>query len=214
MFRAMLAVGAARGISCDQFMMLTQTWRSLLGTMGLAVAAMQLSAQQGRPSAAEQLNRNLQDLLTPVGVGVAVPAPVPGQEAALQASPAGAEHIRLAWRTASPGTLTIASRTKIAREILPVRRAVDLSADSLMVVAVDAKNQLKHWSTVHDPRFMRSEAPGPDGTLQGQIIAVASPELLVSVPDDASVTEVRIYGCKWDGKAFSLELLAKAVLQP
>ena len=177
------------------------------------------------PSSTDSLNRRLQELLTPVGVTVNAAT---AAEVTIAAQPAGAEHIRLLWRGAPPpmadgragvsaidaGSLTIAGRIRRSAEDLPKRRSIDLASNRLLVVAVSSQSELKHWTTIPDPRILRSEVPRADGTLEGRIVQATDPEILISIPDDSTITEVRFYACRWSGSLFTLELLNKVSVRP
>lgn len=114
-----------------------------------------------------------------------------------------------AGRTA--GGPRVVSRVR-DRGKFPRLRAVELSEDKIFVAALDADGTLRGWSVIPDPRFVRSEGPGPDGVLTGQIVPVARPEFLALIPDDPKVVEVRLFQPHRSGDAFTLELIATFVV--
>lgn len=63
----------------------------------------------------------------------------------------------------------IAKRAVVVDE--PVReRDPQISADELVVVAVNAQGREVGWQHLKDPRVVRSEQPGPDGLLTGRVL--------------------------------------------
>jgi hypothetical protein len=130
-----------------------------------------------------------------------------------------AQEIRLVWATAqaasatqAAGGLRVVSRAHDPGTF-PRQRSLDLAEDRLFVAAIDAGGVLRGWSVIPDPRFVRSEVPGPDGVLTGQIVPVARPEFLVLIPDDPDVVEIRIFQPRRSGDAFTLELVATLAVQ-
>lgn len=95
----------------------------------------------------------------------------------------------------------------------PRHRSPELSQDKLMVAAVGAGGKLRWWTLVDDPRLIRAEGPGPDGVLTGQVLYRAAPEFVVAVPDDRTITELRLYHPRWTGEEFVLDLINTVSVQ-
>lgn len=163
---------------------------------------------QDRPSKAAELpptpqqrravqRMRLKSLLSAVGVSVEENSqPVAGQafrELRIRwedeaVAPSGTE----AAQAPSLKSLTVLERR--LRQDAPSRpRSSEMSPDQILVVAVDAQARMIFWTLQTDPRILRSEGPGPDGQLTGQVLYRQSAEFLVAVPDDPSVVELRIY---------------------
>jgi hypothetical protein len=87
-------------------------------------------------------------------------------------------------------------------------RAMDLSSDRLLYVAVDASQRLRHWYIVADPRVVTTEVPpGPGITGPGRrVFHVSRAEFYIGYPDDPSITELRFYHPRWNGAEYVLEL--------
>jgi hypothetical protein len=96
---------------------------------------------------------------------------------------------------------------------LPRQRAPELSSDQLLVLAVDAQQQLKGWALITDPRILRAELPGPTGELSGRVIYQSNVEFVVALPDDPAISELRFYHPRWTGKEFVLDPIGAAPLQ-
>jgi len=90
---------------------------------------------------------------------------------------------------------------------LPRQRNPELSSDQIVVVAVDVKGQEIDWQLIPDPRILRAEHPGPTGELSGEVLHHAETELLITLPDDPAIRELRLYHPRWTGTAFVLDLL-------
>lgn len=90
---------------------------------------------------------------------------------------------------------------------LPRQRDPQLSQDYLVIIAVDAQGQEVCRSAIPDPRTVRAEFTGPTGELRGEVLHRASTELLILLPDDPSIVEVRVYLPRWTGTEFVLDLL-------
>ena len=124
-----------------------------------------------------------------------------------------AQELHLVWQRQSAS----ASPASVAPQLLarvrnsgsfPRLRSLELSEDKLFVAALDASGVLRGWSLIPDPRFVRSEGPGPDGVLTGEIVPVARAEFLVLIPDDGTVAEVRLLQPHRSEGTFTLELVA------
>jgi hypothetical protein len=90
---------------------------------------------------------------------------------------------------------------------MPRQRALELSADQLLIIAVDRLGRDRQRLLMPDPRLLRAEWPDPTGELQGVVLHRANAEFFLSVPDDPAITELRVYHPRWTGKAFDLDLL-------
>jgi hypothetical protein len=95
---------------------------------------------------------------------------------------------------------------------LPRQRNPVLSEDQLVVIAVNGWGETVDEQLIPDPRVLRAESPGPTGQLAGQLFHHANPELLISLPDNPAITEVRLYHPRWTGTRFILEFLATIAL--
>ena len=117
----------------------------------------------------------------------------------------------------SPGTgqpsnvMTLLGRRQMAGS-LPRQRNPELSADQLVVAAMNARGENVYTQLVPDPRIVRAEVPGPTGELSGQILHYASTELLLSLPNDPAIVEVQLYQPRWTGTSFVLDFLATVPL--
>jgi hypothetical protein len=136
------------------------------------------------------------------------------------ASAQGVQELRLGWDTLvaesapseassaapAPSALTLLGR-RSASGSLPRQRNPELSSDQIVVVAEDAQGQALDWQLVADPRVLRSEGPGPTGELTGQVLQQPSTELMIAIPDDPAIVQLRLYHPRWTGTAFVLDLL-------
>jgi hypothetical protein len=95
----------------------------------------------------------------------------------------------------------------------PRQRNPELSSDQLMVVAVNALGETVDTQLILDPRVIRAETPDQTGEVSGQVLDRADPEFLLTLPDDAAITEVRLYQPRWTGSAFTLDLLGTISLR-
>jgi hypothetical protein len=103
-------------------------------------------------------------------------------------------NVRMTQRRRAPGTI---SR----------RRGLELSADQLVISGVDASGREVYRNAMPDPRILRAESPSPTGELTGEVLYHADTEFLIEVPDDPSITEVKLYHPRWTGTAFTLDLV-------
>jgi len=87
----------------------------------------------------------------------------------------------------------------------PVReRNPQLAVDELVIVAVGDRGDELAWQHVKDPRIVRSEQPGPDGVLRGQVFFRPEAELVVHLPDAVTAARVLVYSVEWNGTRFVL----------
>jgi hypothetical protein len=82
---------------------------------------------------------------------------------------------------------------RVQRGHLPQLRSVQPSEMQLLVVGVDATGHVRFSSAIANPLLIRAETPGADGLLHGSVIERPSAEMLLRVPDDPAITEVRVY---------------------
>jgi hypothetical protein len=190
-----------------------------IASLGFAQAikkndAIQTAATQPQTiSMREAMNRDkLAALLSPVGVSVA--------EASLRHSRVdSSREILLRWDASAEGraqgsavtTQEPAARTlsvlnsKTRNQGLSLQRAFELSPTQVLVVAVSEAGQLRWWSLMPDPRILRAETSDDAGNLSGQTLYHSKADFIVAVPDDQTITEVRLYHPRWNGTEFSLE---------
>ena len=79
------------------------------------------------------------------------------------------------------------------------QRSVELSPNQILVVAVNAQKQVLWWNLQPDPRVFRAETSDDTGQLSGKTLYRHETEMLVSLPADAAISEVRFYHPVWDG---------------
>jgi hypothetical protein len=87
---------------------------------------------------------------------------------------------------------------------LPRQRSFELASDHVLVITVGADARLRWWSLIPDPRILRSESPGPNGQLSGEVIYQSSVDFTVNIPDDTEAVELRLYHPRWTGENFDL----------
>jgi hypothetical protein len=95
---------------------------------------------------------------------------------------------------------------------MPRQRAIELSADQLLIIAVDRLGRDRQRLLLPDPRLLRAEWPDPTGELQGVVLHRAHADFFVPVPDDPAITELRVYHPRWTGQAFDLDLVGTVQL--
>ena len=92
------------------------------------------------------------------------------------------------------------------------QRNPELSSYQLLVRALNARGVLIDSQLVPDPRIIRSESAGPTGELSGQVLHHAASELLLTIPNDPAIAEIRFYHPRWTGVAFALDLIGSVAL--
>ncbi len=97
---------------------------------------------------------------------------------------------------------------------LAVERNPELSADQLVVVAADARGAALSWQLIRDPRIVRAEWPGPDGTLTGVVLYRADAHLTLDLPDLPQLVQVHLYQPRWAGDRWDLDLVTSITLGP
>lgn len=115
---------------------------------------------------------------------------------------AGAMQLRVDWKKAQSTRAALTLRShRITGHELPRRRganiAEELDESRVLVLGVDAEGHIQHWQTMPNPRLVRAEFPGPGGPIEGRVIE-RDAELLIDLPNDPRITEVRIYQPKGD----------------
>lgn len=126
----------------------------------------------------------------------------------------GSREIQLRWNrpagraaaATEPAPLVISQKTW--SEDVPQQRSPELSETQIVVAAVDSSGALRNWSLIADPRILRSEAPGPNGTLTGQVIELENADFNISIPNDSAVKQLKLFKPVWDGKQFQLRQIA------
>lgn len=125
----------------------------------------------------------------------------------------GAPAPQVAPGTEQPSSLfTLLERRRVPGS-LPRQRNPELSSEQIVVVAVDAQGLEIDRQLIPDPRVLRGEGPGPSGELSGVVLHHAKTELLITLPDDPAITELRLYHPRWTGTAFVLDLLGIILLR-
>ena len=110
---------------------------------------------------------------------------------------------------ASPGAqaaLSLAAERKSEGSIR-TPRSLEMSSEQVLVLAVTADAQLRWWTLASDPRILRAESPGEDNLLSGRVLQRSSAELLVTIPDEAEIVELRIYKPTINDDRLSLQLV-------
>jgi hypothetical protein len=127
---------------------------------------------------------------------------------------AGAPAPQVAPQPAQPATnvFTVHQRRWVSGS-LPRQRDPKLSEDQLVIVALDAQGKRIDTQVVPDPRILRAESPGPSGEIRGETLHHSTTELLITLPDDPSITELHVYHPRWNGSTFVLNLLGTINLQ-
>jgi len=90
---------------------------------------------------------------------------------------------------------------------LPRQRSLELAPTLMFVAAVDATNKLRWWSTMPDPRVVRSETQTATGELRSQDYYLSDVTVVVAFPDDPGISTLRFYHPVWNGTDFDLKLL-------
>jgi hypothetical protein len=75
-------------------------------------------------------------------------------------------------------------------------RAPELSTEELLIAAVDAQQGLRAWTLVLDPRILREESRETKD-IKGEIFHHTRPEFVITLPEDNSIAELRIYSPTW-----------------
>ncbi len=114
---------------------------------------------------------------------------------------------------ARPLTL-VERRTHEQEAKLPRLRAVELSTNQVFVAAIDNRGLLRWWTLIADPRIVRAERPDANGLLSGEVLYDPQAEILLTLPADAEIAEVRLYKPRWDGARFALQSVGVVAVEP
>ena len=93
-------------------------------------------------------------------------------------------------------------------------RDPQLSPEELVIVALGADGGELGWQKIKDPRIVRAESPGLDGTLTGQILHRPLTEIVVTLPVGMPATALRVYETQWTGAEFVLQALGLVAVAP
>ena len=102
--------------------------------------------------------------------------------------------------------------SEVKRGSLPKHRSFELATNQLVLLTVDEGSRLRWWSIMPDPRILRAERPGPNGTLTGEVLFQSKVDFAVNVPNDSTAVELRLYHPQWTGQEFELVLISKIPL--
>jgi len=156
-----------------------------------------------------------------------VPAPQPARLRSIQAESELVVEAMIRWNAApginaskdvpaaqSPGGGAFSVvESRQARGPLPRQRMPELSKDQILIVILNEQEEQKGWLLIPDPRILRTEGPGPNGELTGEVFYQSSAEFLVPLSGDLLPATIKIYKPYWTGEAFSLDLLGAVALQ-
>lgn len=135
------------------------------------------------------------------------------------------QEVRVGWDAyiaaapqVGPGTARPADIfTLLARRslpgLLPRQRNPEVSSNQIAILAVNGEGKEIDGQLVPDPRILRVEQPGPNGELRGEVLHHVNTELLMSIPDDPDIVELRLYKPRWTGTTFILDLLGAIPLR-
>lgn len=167
-----------------------------------------LHAAQTRPpaAAAKPLVDQLSELLTPTQVKVTASDLSPSESH-------GTRELRVRWTSTLPaganassmsaGAFNVSSQ-RVYAEPARRQRTLEIAPGRVLIAAIDRMNRLKSWIVMLDPRILRSEGPGPDGTLTGREVMLDVAEFFIAVPDDPEITELRFFEPRLDGQQYTL----------
>lgn len=124
------------------------------------------------------------------------------------------QQLRVQWITPVAGVapppgqranpLRLLDRRSVAGS-LPRQRNPQMSADQLVVQAVDARGVVVDSHLIPDPRLVRAEFPGPAGELSGEVLHRVDPDFLITLPNSPNLVELRLFQPRWTGTEFVLE---------
>ena len=107
------------------------------------------------------------------------------------------------------GGFTITSAKEQAGTVtLP--KSSELSADQVVVVAIDKQQRMCGWNVVADPRTVRAEHGDDDGNIKGNLFHRTKAYILVDLQGSPAVTQLRFYHPRWTGTEFVLDPLGAA----
>jgi hypothetical protein len=152
------------------------------------------------------LVEQLSDLLSATQVKVAAAAFSPSESQ-------GTREFRVSWTASSPAAANSSSMASGAfqvssQRVYPERaqrqRTLEMAPGRVLIAAIDRTNQLKSWTVMLDPRIVRAEGPGPDGTLTGQEVMLDNVEFLIAFPDDPEIIELRLFEPRLERQQYTL----------
>lgn len=133
------------------------------------------------------------------GAYPSAPAPMVAPNAGTPAPPA-------------PDAFTVLERSQ-APGPLPRQRNPQLSAEQLVVVAVNGAGETLNTQLIPDPRILRAETVGPTGEMGSRVLHRADVEFLLTIPDDPALAGLRLYKPRWTGTTFVLDLVGTIALR-
>jgi hypothetical protein len=105
---------------------------------------------------------------------------------------------------APSGSLSV-KEFKTANGDLPRVRALELSSTQLLVIGVDNSASLRWWHVFTDPRLIRAETVDSAGQLKAYLSYSSETDFVLAYPDDAAITQLRLYQPEWTGENFTLK---------
>ena len=156
-------------------------------------------------------------LATTLVVGMAT-ASISGQ------SPRGVQQVRVQWTTPAdgapppaPGAQSVNPLRLLERRSaggsLPRQRNPQVSADQILVQAVNASGVIVDSQLIPDPRLVRAESPRPTGELSGEVLHRVDPDFLITLPDVADLVELRLFHPRWTGTEFAFDPIGSVSLR-
>jgi hypothetical protein len=120
---------------------------------------------------------------------------------------------QIAPSTARPADIfTLLTRRSLPGS-LPRQRNPQVSAEQIIILAVTAEGTEIDGQLIPDPRILRAEQPSPEGELRGEVLHHVNTELLISIPDDPRIVELRLYKPTWTGTTFIWDRLGAIPLR-
>ena len=135
------------------------------------------------------------------------------------------QDVRVAWNaytaaapqvapgTARPGDIFTLLARRSLPGLLPRQRNPEVSSNQIAILAINAEGREIDGQLIPDPRILRVEQPGPNGELRGEVLHHVNTELLITIPDDPDIVELRLYKPRWTGTTFILDLLGAIPLR-
>jgi hypothetical protein len=191
----------------------TDRFHRLVMIVLLASASSAVSQIQNEPDKEARVRNTLAGLLAGVGVETGTTLPSADTQTHTQ--------IRVRWQSSvalnspdanklerrpSPGVVSLVN--SVSRDgVVPRERSLELSANQILVVALDENRGLRWWKLLLDPRVVRSETVAASGEIHGEDLYRPRVEFTVECPNDRSIRELRFYHPSWTGREFRLESL-------
>jgi hypothetical protein len=107
---------------------------------------------------------------------------------------------------------TLLARRSLAG-LLPRQRNPQISVDQIVILAANLEGTEIDGQLIPDPRILRAEQPAPNGELRGEVLHHVNTELLITIPDDSTIAELRLYKPRWTGTTFVLDWLGAIPLR-